>query len=240
MYFLIDCVLAAVYHADNIVEVHIPGDNVSSRQETPQYWGLLFILVGPPGVGKNAIMNTVMGRLADLHQVATATTRSMRPNEEQGREHLFLNREAFQQMIDRDELVEWQTVHEHLYGTPRASVESAIMHEADVIADIEVLGATYLHSMYPHNVIRVFIQPPSVEELINRMSKRGETQEAIELRMRRVDMEMAYAPHCDYLITNVDLEASSEILYSIVLAERSKRAVLQLRAKKNILEPFAV
>ncbi len=195
-------------------------------------------MVGPAGAGKNAIMNEVLRQLPDLRQLPTATTRPMRDTEEQGREHWFVNEVEFRQMDARHELIESQTVHKHLYGTPRATIENAMREGRDLIADIEVLGATLLHNAYPNNTILVFVQPPSVEDLIKRMSIRGESQAEIDTRLQRVEMEMQYAPQCDYLITNYQdqLKQSSAILYGIVLAERSRRALQQLRIKAASLQ----
>ncbi len=197
--------------------------------------GLLFVLIGPPGVGKNTLMNRVLARLDDLYQLPTATTRPMRPNEQQGREHLFVSRDEFQQMDSSGKLIESQVIHGELYGIPRATVVVAIAVERDLIADIDVLGATYLRSVYPDNTVLVFVQPPSVDVLKNRMQTRGETQDEIDKRLRRVEMEMSYAPLCDYLIINDDdIDRASEILHSIVIAERSHRALLNLRAAHNL------
>jgi guanylate kinase len=203
-------------------------------EEQAHNWGLLFVMVGPAGAGKNAIMNEVLRQLPDLHQLPTATTRPMRDTEEQGREHLFVNEAEFRGL----DLIESQIVHNHLYGTPRATIEKAMHDGRDLIADIEVLGATYLHHAYPQNTVLVFVQPPSVNDLIKRMSIRGETQEEIDTRLKRVEMEMQYAPQCDYLITNYQdqLKESSAILYGIVLAERSRRALQQLRIRTASLQ----
>jgi len=206
--------------------------------EQAHHWGLLFVMVGPAGAGKNAIMNEVLRQLPDLHQLPTATTRPKRDTELQGREHQFVSEAEFRQM----DLIESQPVHNHLYGTPRATVENAMRDGRDLIADIEVLGATYLHNAYPHNTVRIFVQPPSVTDLIKRMSIRGETQDEIDIRLQRVEMEMHYAPQCDYLITNYQdqLKQSSAILYVIVLAERSRRALEQLRLKTSSLQNQAI
>lgn len=211
-------------------------------EEHAQDWGLLFMLVGPAGAGKNAIMNEVLRQLPDLRQLPTATTRPMRDTEQQGREHLFVSDAEFHQMDDRHELIEWQKVHNHLYGTPRRTIEHAMHEGRDLIADIEVLGANILHHEYPRNTVLVFVQPPSVDDLIKRMSIRGETQAEIDTRLKRVEMEMQFAPQCDYLITNYQnqLDESSAILYGIVLAERSKRALDQLRQKSVSLQNQAI
>ncbi len=199
-------------------------------------------MVGPAGAGKNAIMNEVLRQLADLRQLPTATTRPIRDTEQQGREHQFVSEAEFQKMDERHELIESQTVHNHLYGTPRLTIENAMRDGQDLIADIEVLGATYLHNAYPHNTVLVFVQPPSVDDLIKRMSIRGETQDEIDRRLQRVEMEMQYAPQCDYLITNYQdqLKQSSATLLGIVLAERSRRSLEKLRLKTTSLQNQAI
>lgn len=206
--------------------------------EQTHHWGLLFVMVGPAGVGKNAIMNEVLHELPDLHQLPTATTRPMRDTEQQGREHWFVTEAEFRRMEKNHELIESQVVHKHLYGTPRQTIERAMQDGRDLIADIEVLGATYLHTAYPSNTVLIFVEPPSVDELIARMAKRGETQEEINTRLQRVEMEMQYAPQCDYLITNYHnhLAQSSLILHGIVIAERSRRALQQLRLRTASLQ----
>jgi guanylate kinase len=134
--------------------------------------------------------------------MTTATTRPQRPSEQHGREHFFVSRDEFHRMIDQNELLEWQEIHGELYGTPHAPLERAIDAEDDLIADIDVLGANRLRQFYPNNVRLIFIQPPSAEVLKERMQARGESEPEIEKRLRRVTMEMQYAPNCDYLITN--------------------------------------
>ncbi|NDJ63247.1 MAG: guanylate kinase [Chloroflexi bacterium] len=187
--------------------------------------GLFFILVGPAGAGKNRLMNIALDRIDDLSQLPTATTRAIRDGEQQGREHLFLTRDDFLKMITDDQLLEWQEVHGNLYGMPRATVEEALQAGRAVIADIEVLGASYVRSLYPENVITIFIQPPSLQTLIERMRTRGDSEAEISKRLLRVAMEMDYAAECDYVIVNDDLEQAAETLCAIITAEHNRRAV---------------
>lgn len=196
--------------------------------------GLLFLLIGPPGAGKNALMNDALARTDNLRQLATATTRAMRPTELQGREHLFINTHEFQQMIDNSTLFEWQQVHGNLYGIPRKTVEDAFAAGKDLTADIDVLGATYIRSVYPNNVILIFVAPPTIAELENRMRTRGETESSISTRMKRVEMEMTYAQLCDYVIVNDDLGRAADRLSEIILAERQRHATNTLLTRKYI------
>lgn len=185
--------------------------------------GLLFVLIGPPGAGKNALMNDALARDAHLRQLATATTRGIRPTEQQGREHLFTDTATFRTMIDNGELLEWQQVHGNLYGIPRRTLEDAFAEGQDLTADIDVLGATYIRSLYPNNVVLVFIAPPDIATLETRMRTRGEPETEIATRMKRVTMEMTYAPLCDYVIVNDDLAQAATTFCTIIEAERQRQ-----------------
>lgn len=189
-----------------------------SRRDSRRRPGLLFTLVGPAGAGKNRLMNHVL-TLTSLHQLPTATTRPMRPGEQQDREHLFVSREAFERMIERDELLEHQVIHGNLYGMPRAAVEAALDKGEAIIADIEVLGAARARSAYPDNVVSIFIQAPSIGSLIERMRERRESEAEISKRLLRVPMELAFAPECDYVILNDSFDHAAAVLYDIVAAE---------------------
>ena len=195
----------------------------------PNRLGLFFILVAPAGAGKNALMNRVMARVGGLRQLPTATTRPQREGEEQGREHLFVSPDEFKHMLANDQLLEHQEVHGRYYGVPRSTVEAAMDSGEDLIADIDYLGAHYTRSQYPDNVVLIFVQPPSVQTLIQRMRNRGDNEAEICRRLLRVPAELAFATECDYLIVNEDIDAAAETLYGIVIAARSHREILRLR-----------
>ncbi len=187
--------------------------------------GLLFTLVGPAGAGKNRLMKYVLER-SSLKQLPTATTRSIRAGEQEGREHHYVTVEQFQEMIQSDELLEHQVIHGNLYGMPRSAVETALDSGQSVIADIEVLGATRARAIYPENVVSIFIQTPSIGTLIGRMRERHETESEIGKRLLRVPMELDYACDCDYAILNDSFDRAAETLYEIVNAElRGEHAV---------------
>ncbi|MDX1993468.1 MAG: hypothetical protein SF029_13850 [bacterium] len=188
-----------------------------------EHLGLLFALVGPGGVGKNTLMNRVLGRIENLSQLPTATTRPMRPNEQQGREHLFVTGEEFQHLIDTKSLLEYQEVRPgQFYGMPRSAIEAAIQARVDLIADIEVYGATILRNAYPENAVLIFVAPTAMQRLIDHMRERNENQDMIRDRMKRAEMEMTYAPTCDYFIVNDQLDQATEELYDIVSAEQNR------------------
>jgi len=206
---------------------------VTGIRETQQPMGHLFVLVGPPGVGKNAIMKPVMARMSHLLQLPTATTRAIRPTEQEGREHFFLTREDFEALIRDNALIEHKVVHGNLYGMRRDTVDDAVWAiDNDRIADVDILGALDVKSLYAANVTLIFIMPPSVETLRDRMRERGETTESIEKRLERVDMELSMADRCDYLVINDVFDDAVEMVCGIVLAERSRRAMLQLRMRQ--------
>lgn len=187
--------------------------------------GLLFILVGPSGAGKNTLMRRVQPHFTDLPQLATATTRAMRPGEQQHKEHLFVSHEEFQRMIARDELVEYKNVHQgDWYGTPRHTLELAFARDQDLIADIECLGALDIRADYPDNTVLIFVSPSSMDVLAERIRMRGNvSSQEMAARLARARFEMAYARFCDYLVINDVVEPAAEHLRQIVLSERARR-----------------
>jgi hypothetical protein len=122
-------------------------------------------------------------------------------------------------MIDHDELLEYQVIHNNMYGMPRQPVEAALDSGQSIIADIEVLGAARAREIFPENVVSIFIQPPSIGSLIERMRERRESEAEIGKRLLRVPMELDYARTCQYVILNDKFEQAAELLYQIVSAE---------------------
>ncbi len=191
--------------------------------------GLLYVLVGPSGVGKNTLMQEALKQVANLRQLPTATTRKKRPGEQEGREHFFVSRQEFQRLIEDNALLEWQNVHGELYGVVRRVIEEGLESETDLIADIEVLGASVLRQQYPDNAVLVFITPSDKTTLEERLRHRGDADEAeINRRLQRADFEIRFAPQCKYLIINDDLEQATQMLVSIIRAERSHRDLRNL------------
>ncbi len=187
--------------------------------------GLLFILVGPSGAGKNTLMKRVQEQIPDLPQLATVTTRPKRADEEEGREHRFVSQAEFQRLIATDALLEYQNVHQSdFYGTPRDTVEQAIHAGRDLIADIDFLGARKIHAAYPENTVLIFVTPAHIHTLAERIQRRGELSEGeLEHRLERARFEMTFAAQCHYIVLNDLLEPATEHLRQIVLTERARR-----------------
>lgn len=194
--------------------------------------GIFFIVVGPAGAGKNRLIETIITRTEDLQQLPTATTRPMRSGEQQGREHVFVSMEEFDRFIEIGALLEHQLVHGvNYYGILREKVEVALYNGALVIADIEVKGSRAAREAYPDNVVTIFVQPPSVSSLVDRMRIRKEQDAEIARRLMRVPMELEYASEADYVVVNDDLEHAATTFMSIITAERSRRVRLGAAAQ---------
>ena len=179
--------------------------------------GLFFIVVGPPGVGKNTLMNDALRHLPWLQHLATCTTRSPRPGEQEAGEYHFVTLQHFRRLVADDALLEWQEVHPgRYYGVPRAPVERGLRAGLCLIADLDVLGATCLQLVYPANTVLIFVQPPALQELVARMQARGDSESDIASRIRRVHMELQYAALADHHILNDDLAAAGAQLRDIL------------------------
>lgn len=191
--------------------------------------GILFILVGPGGVGKNALMGQVLERLPELKQLPTATTRSPRGNEVHGVQHLFMTLDEFQKMIANNELLEHQEVHPgKFYGVPRSTVEGAIYQHQDLIADIDFKGASILRSVYPSHTLTIFIAPPVSDALETRLRDRQDNETDIQNRLNRMADEMLYAPTCDYVIVNDVFDKAVDELKAIVQSTYGGQALFAL------------
>lgn len=163
----------------------------------------------------------------------TATTRTIRAGEQEGREHYFVSTEHFQELIKTNALLEWQFLHRHgrYYGMLRGQIEAALAKGENIIADVDYLGAQAAAKAYPENVITVFITPPTIAELVRRLlSGRGETIPETSRRLLRAPQEFAYAPSCRYNILNDQAETASDILINVIKSEIAHQSVTVERA----------
>lgn len=182
---------------------------------------LIIVVTGPSGVGKTTILKDLP---ADSFYFSVShTTRSPRPGEQHGKDYYFISKEQFLEMISKDEFLEWVEIFGTYYGTAKTEIEKAFSQDKHLVLDIEVIGATRLRSYLGNQAVFIFIAPPDLETLKQRILNRGtETQEEIQNRLERAKEEIKFASWFDYIIVNDDLEKSKQIFFSIVEAEISK------------------
>ncbi|WP_203310226.1 MULTISPECIES: guanylate kinase [Sphingomonas] len=187
--------------------------------------GVLFVLSSPSGAGKSTIARKLLAADPELAMSVSATTRPMRPGEVEGKDYHFVDLEEFRRMVAEDEFLEWAHVFNHRYGTPRAQVESMLAAGKDVLFDIDWQGAQQLFQIAGGDVVRVFIFPPSMEELRSRLTNRNtDSAEVIEARMARAANEVSHWDGYDYVLVNDDVERCFEGVRTILAAERLKRS----------------
>lgn len=198
--------------------------NSGHPKDTGQRRGLMLVISSPSGAGKSTLSQMLMENYDDVKLSVSATTRPPRPTEEDGKHYHFKTHGDFRQMIARREFLEWALVFDNLYGTPRADTVAKLEAGEDVLFDVDWQGADALHDQMPRDVVSVFILPPSIEALEERLAKReGSTDEIVARRMRDAKAEMRHWRRYDYAIVNDDLKAAYKRLERILLTERLKR-----------------
>ena len=186
--------------------------------------GLMFILSSPSGAGKTTLADRLLTKDGEMTLSISATTRTRRPGEVHGEDYFFVSDEEFLRMRDNGEFLEWANVFGHYYGTPRSLVEDTLRGGKDALFDIDWQGAQQLDEVAGEDIVKVFILPPSREELERRLRKRAQDPEdVVQKRMAKADAEISHWAEYDYVIVNYDLDESEELLRSILFAERLKR-----------------
>ena len=187
--------------------------------------GVLFVLSSPSGAGKSTIARKLLADEPELAMSVSATTRPPRAKEVDGVDYHFVDLDEFRRMVAADEFLEWAHVFGHRYGTPRAQVEAMLAAGKDVLFDIDWQGAQQLFQIAGGDVVRVFIFPPSMTELRDRLERRGtDTQEVVDARMGRATNEVSHWDGYDYVLVNDDVERCFAGVKTILAAERLKRS----------------
>jgi guanylate kinase len=178
------------------------------------------VLAAPSGAGKTTLSRALLEQDDQLALSVSVTTRERRPGEKEGKHYFFITQERFDEMVERGELLEYARVFGRSYGTPRAPVVEALMEGQDVMFDIDWQGFRQLRASLGRDVVGVFIKPPSLEVLHNRLVKRGDTPEQVEHRMKHADAEISHAGEFDYIVENHDLDVALADIRAILRASR--------------------
>ena len=197
---------------------------MASHDTTLQRRGLMFILSSPSGAGKTTIARMLLERDGHIGMSVSVTTRPMRPGEVDGKDYHFVTDAEFDQMIEEDDFYEWAHVFDHRYGTPKGKIRNALKEGKDFLFDIDWQGTQQLYQKDQQDVVRVFILPPSLGELHNRLRGRGtDSEEVISGRMDRARAEISHWDGYDYVVINDDVEECYTKVREILDAERMKR-----------------
>ena len=185
--------------------------------------GLLVVYSGFSGVGKGTVMKEMLKREETFRLSVSATTREPRPGEVDGREYYFLTKEKFLEMIEKDEFLEYAQYADNYYGTPKKAVEDMLNEGYNVFLEIEVQGGLQIMEKCP-DCLSIFIVPPSLEVLEQRLRGRGtETEEVIEKRMKTALVEQGYTSQYDFVVENDIVEKTVDDIINIVKTEKEKR-----------------
>ena len=198
--------------------------------------GMLLVLSGPSGVGKDTVWKEAAPCLDSFAKVTTCTTRARRIGEEEGVHYFFVGDEQFDRMIEGDELLEWAQVNGNRYGVPVSSVTKRLGQGGDVVCIIEVQGALKIRYLFPDSLL-VFLKPPpgrETEVLKSRIEKRGtENSEQIATRLQTASWEMTQSAHYDYEIVNDEIEETANRLCDIITREKKRRQDEQAPAPRE-------
>jgi guanylate kinase len=186
--------------------------------------GLLLVLSSPSGAGKTTLSRRLLERDRGVVMSVSVTTRPPRPGEVEGRDYYFISRRRFDAMAEAGELIEWAEVFGNGYGTPRAPVEKWLAEGRDVLFDIDWQGTQQIHARMREDLVRIFVLPPSAEELRERLIRRAQDPPSVVAkRMAEASTEISHWAEYDYVVINDDLETSDRAIQAILDAERLKR-----------------
>ena len=187
--------------------------------------GLMFILSSPSGAGKTTISRRLLAHDRDIRLSVSVTTRPMRPGEAEGRDYHFVSQAEFDRMADAGEFLEWAHVFGNSYGTPKAQIKQGLKDGHDFLFDIDWQGTQQLYQRMETDVVRVFLLPPSLDELRRRLTSRAtDSADVIAARMERAQAEISHWDGYDYVVVNDDIDECFGKVVQILAAERLRRA----------------
>lgn len=198
--------------------------------------GSLFIVSAPSGAGKTTLCQKLSSTMPNLRHSVSYTTRSMRQGEINNRDYTFIREDVFRRMASKDEFIEWAEVHSNLYGTSRKRLEAMLDKGIDVMLDVDTQGARQIRKKYK-NGIYIFILPPSLRELKERLKKRMcNSKEEIQRRLKRAVDEISGYKKYDYVIINAVFDTAIEEMKAIISSEKLRTENIDtLWVKKNFL-----
>jgi guanylate kinase len=187
--------------------------------------GLMLILSSPSGAGKTTISRRLLDHDPEIRLSVSVTTRPMRPGELDGKDYYFVDQAEFDRMVEADEFYEWAHVFGHSYGTPKAQIRAGLKAGQDFLFDIDWQGTQQLYQKDQQDVVRVFLLPPSIDELHRRLSGRGtDSADVVSARMERARAEISHWDSYDYVVVNDDVDECFAKVEQILAAERLSRA----------------
>jgi guanylate kinase len=196
----------------------------AADHQTRHRRGLLIVLSSPSGAGKSTISRMLLDADREVTMSVSATTRPKRPGEVEGVDYHFVDDAEFDRMIAANEFVEWAFVFGHRYGTPKAPVKAALRRGRDILFDIDWQGARQLEPDFGEHLVTIFLLPPSMAELEERLhNRRTDSEAVIADRMKRAADEIDHWAEYEYVLVNRDVDTCLEQVRAIVSAERSKR-----------------
>jgi guanylate kinase len=194
------------------------------QQQAVARRGLMLVLSSPSGAGKTTLSRKLLEADPAVELSVSVTTRKQRPGEIDGRDYHFIDAARFDAMVKGGELLEWAQVFGHRYGTPRAPVEVALANGHDVLFDIDWQGTQQLREKADHDLVSIFVLPPSMADLERRLRSRAQDpDEVIRARMATAADEMSHWAEYDYVVINTDVDRAFREVHTILAAERLKR-----------------
>jgi len=189
----------------------------------PNEKGVLFVISGPSGVGKGTLRKELFKRIKGLTYSVSCTTRQPREGEQDGVDYKFINLETFTTYVEENKFLEWAKVHGNYYGTLESDVRKLLDEGHDVVLEIDVQGALQVKNKMPEAIL-IFIMPPSEEELVRRLDRRGtESDRELEERIRNAKREILESKRYDFIVVNDDLESAVKELEQIFKDVKTKK-----------------